>query len=396
MWVGMISATGAVTGLACAAFLLGLEWAAETRGRYPALILALPVVGLVMGWVYTRWGGAIAGGTDQVIAEANAPTQRIPLRMAPMVLLATLATHVFGGSAGREGTALQMGAALADQWSRWSTQAQRHRQWLLIAGMSAGFAALFGTPWTGAIFALEVLVVGGLMGRLCLAESMLALLAAWIGHGVVMALGIPHPHYAVAAVAPLTFSSAVTIAAAALCFGLFARLFVHVQTFLRKSAEKWVPRLPFRLALGGLFVLGLVAVFGTTRYLGLGIPLIHEGFADQSPYSDSFGKLILTAVTLGFGFKGGEVTPLFAMGATLGSALSGVMQMPTDVFAALGLVAVFAAAANTPIACTIMAMELFGPGIGWHAALACAIAYAVSGYPGIYRTQRLKTQKWLP
>ena len=399
-WVVALALIGALTGAACAGFLVALAWAQTTRTGWPWLILGLPVAGWIMGWYYQRYGAAIAGGTDQVITEAQAPQTRLPLRMAPMIVLATVATHLFGGSAGREGTAVQMGAALADQLGRWSRWAQRERRFLLMAGMSAGFGALFGTPWAGAIFAMEVLV----SGRLVIRAAVPCIATAWLGNAVVLALGVPHAHYAVAIIPNLDWAMLGWVLVTGLLFGLAARAFVVTQENIRHLAVRFLPQLKWRALVGGLIVLSVVAVIGVTcgtmagatRYLGLGIPLIHEAQESVLPLPDCLLKMLLTAITLAFGFKGGEVTPLFVIGATLGSALSLWIPLPVDLLAALGLVAVFAAAANVPLACTVMAGELFGPEIFVYAALVCAVAYTVSGHPGIYRTQKLGTRKWLP
>jgi len=383
IWAGLIVAIGVLAGVACALFLVCLDAVTATREAHPWLIAGLPLAGFLMGWLFLRFGQPIAGGTDQVIREAQTPRERLPLRMAPMILLGTLITHAFGGSAGREGTAVQMGAALADQLTRWSAVARRQRHLILMAGMSGGFAALFGTPFAAGIFAVEVLALGALRWS----ALPLCLLTAWVGHAVVVVLGVPHVHYAIAAVPAVDGLGLGATAVAAVAFGLMARALVITQREAGRLAQRRLPWLPLRVAVGGLLIAVIALALGSTRHLGLGIPLIYEAFASSLPFSDSVLKLLLTAITLGFGFKGGEVTPLFVIGACLGSALAWWLPLPVDVLAAVGFVAVFAAAAKTPLACIIMAMELFGPAIGWHAALACAVAYAVSGRDGIYRAQ---------
>lgn len=376
-------AIGIVAGLSCALFLVALDVVTATREANLWLVACLPLAGFVLGWVWLRYGQPIAGGMDQVLSEAQAPQQRLPLRMAPMILLGTLFTHLVGGSAGREGTAVQMGAALADQLTRWSVWARQNRSHIILAGMSGGFAALFGTPWAAGVFAIEVLARGGWRWS-ALPGCMIT---AWIGHGVVVALGVPHVEYAIAAVPTMNGTGLIAIVVAAVAFGLMARALVLTQHTVATLAQQRLPWLPLRVAVGGAIVAVIALALGSTRHLGLGIPLIDEAFAAPLPFSDSVLKLLLTAITLGFGFKGGEVTPLFAMGAALGSALAIGLPIPVDLLAALGFIAVFAAAAKTPVACIIMAMELFGPAIGWHAALACAVAATVSGAHGIYRAR---------
>lgn len=383
-WLVLLVAIGLAAGLSCALFLAALDWVTATREARGWLVALLPGAGFVLGWCWLRYGQPIAGGMDQVLGEAQEPRQRLPLRMAPMILVGTLLTHLCGGSAGREGTAVQMGAALADQATRGSVWARRHRRRILLAGMSGGFAALFGTPWAAGVFAIEVLSWGG---RHWLALPV-CLITAWIGHGVVVALGVPHTEYHIAVPAAMDGISLLSTAIAAVLFGLMARAFVIAQHAAATLARQRLPWLPLRVAVGGAIIAVIALALGSTRHLGLGIPLIHEAFMAPLPFSDSALKLLLTAITVGFGFKGGEVTPLFAIGATLGSALAIWLPVPVDLLAAIGFSAVFAAAAKTPLACIIMAMELFGPAIGWHAALACAVASAVSGSHRIYQAQQ--------
>lgn len=382
-WLVLLAAIGLAAGLSCALFLVALDWVTATREAHGWLVALLPLAGFALGWAWLRFGPPIAGGMDQVLNEAQTPQQRLPLRMAPMILLGTLVTHLFGGSAGREGTAVQMGAALADQVTRWSAWARPYRSHIILAGMSGGFAALFGTPWAAGVFAIEVLA----SGRRRWSVLPICLSTAWIGHGVVVALGVPHTEYAIAAVPTMDGTGLIAIVIAAVAFGLMARALVITQLAAATVAKQRLPWLPLRVAVGGAIIAVIALALGSTRHLGLGIPLIHEAFTTSLPLSDSVLKLLLTAITLGFGFKGGEVTPLFAIGATLGSALAIWLPVPVECLAAVGFITVFAAAAKTPIACIIMALELFGFGIGWHAALACAVAYAVSGHHGIYRAQ---------
>jgi H+/Cl- antiporter ClcA len=316
----------------------------------------------------------------------------IPLRMTPLVLVGTFLTHLFGGSAGREGTAIQTGASLADQLSKPLRLAPHQRRILLMAGMSAGFGSVFGTPLSGAIFGIEVLA----LGRLSYDAIVPCILSAFIGDLVVHAWGVHHTHYAVTEVPAMTLGGIACSMLAGAAFGLaamaFARLTHGIGHFLRSR----ILYAPLRPVAGGLLVTLTVFAIGTAhtaKYLGLGIPTILASFDHKLPVYDWAVKTLFTAVTLGSGFKGGEVTPLFYIGSTLGNALSHILPLPSSLLAGMGFVAVFAGAANTPIASTLMAVELFGAEAGAYAAIACVFSYLFSGHAGIYSAQRIGVRK---
>jgi H+/Cl- antiporter ClcA len=385
-WIGLGSLVGVAGGLASAAFLAWLDRATALRTAHPALVYALPVAGLLLGFAYERWGAPIRGGSNLVLESVHDGSPRIPLRLAPMALVGTVLTHLFGGSAGREGTAVQMGASLADEVAHRFRVAPDVRRQLLAAGIAGGFGSVFGTPVAGAVFGLEVVLVG----RLEYDALLPALVAAVVGDLVTRGVGIEHTSYPVPAALPLTpvlllkwLVFAVAIAAAAFAF-------IELTHRLKDLLERHLPRLPLRMMAGGFAILGLWWLAGTHRYLGLGIPTILESFTDPGPPASAFAaKLLFTAVTLSAGFLGGEVTPLFFVGATLGNTLGHLLGLPPDLAAAVGLAAVFGAAANTPLALTIMAVELLGASVLPHVAIVTVLAFLLSGHRGIYPSQRI-------
>lgn len=393
LWLLAVLLMAVLAGSASALLLFALEWATATRTSHRWLVWLLPVAGFGAGWIYLHYGKSVEGGNNQLIAEINQamrPTQPqqamqpIPLRMAPLVLGGTVVSHLFGASVGREGTALQMGGALAEQVARLFRLTPQRRAMLLTAGISAGFASVFGTPLAGAVFALEVLAIGRLRH-----ESLLAcLIAAVCADQVGLLWGAQHTHYAVAALPAISVRGLLMVAVAGLLFGLTARLFSYATGVLSGVMQQRVKYAPLRPFLGGCIVALAAMLLGDERYLGLGIPTIVDAFAHPLAWYDFAVKLAYTALSLGSGFKGGEVTPLFYIGATLGNALAPLLQMPLPLMAGIGFVAVFAGAANTPLASTLMAMEMFGADIGVYAALACVVAYLVSGTSGIYHAQR--------
>ena len=385
-WTLLASFVAMLAGTASAAFLWALDWAGTTRDAHLQMIWALPLVGFFVGWVYHQLGRDVEAGNNLLIDEIHDPQKIVPLRMAPLILFSTIASHVFGASVGREGTAVQMGGSLADQLSHIFKFNKDERRLVLMAGMSAGFAAVFGTPLAGAVFALEVLAVG----RLRYDALWPCALAALVADQVCLWWGIEHTAYAVGNIphASVWLITAVAIVGAA-C-GVTGQMFAKSTHVLSAWMKNQVSYAPLRPLLGGIVVVLLIEYLDFARYMGLGIPVIQEAFIHPLAWTGAAGKFVLTVLSLGAGFKGGEVTPLFFIGATLGNTLAGCLDVPFALMAAVGFVAVFAGAANTPLACTLMAIELFGSQIGIYALIGCVLSYSFSGRSGIYRAQ-LKT-----
>lgn len=393
-WLFIASLVAILAGSASALFLHALDWATASREAAPWLIWQLPLGGFLVGLMYLHFGKSVEGGNNLLIDEIHDPKKLIPLRMVPLVFIGTVVSHLFGASVGREGTAVQMGGALADRLGLTLRLHGDDRRILLMAGISAGFASVFGTPLAGALFGLEVLIVG----RMRYDAILPCFVAAIAADQITSAWGIHHTRYPLTEMVSVSLSSVLAVIVAGIFFGLAARVFAGATHGFGTLMKKRVSYAPFRPLIGGIVIAVVVALSGSQRYIGLGIPVMVEAFQQPVHPLDFLAKMGFTIFSLGTGFKGGEVTPLFYIGATLGNALAPLLHLPFPVLTAVGFVAVFAGAANTPIASTVMAIELFGPQIGPFAALGCIVAYLFSGHAGIYRSQRIgitKNPGWL-
>lgn len=389
----------ALVGSLSAFFLWSLDEVTRMRFANDWLIWLLPAGGFAVAWMYAKMGGRAAEGSNLLIDEIHQPAAGVPRRLAPLILLGTLMTHLVGGSAGREGTAVQMGGGIAAMVARWGRLPAHRVRVLLMAGVAAGFGSVFGTPLAGAVFAVEVLVVG----RVAYTALVPCFFSALIAHWVCLGWGAHHGVYPVEQVLhPLPdLELMAKVVVAAVAFGLTAAAFAFSSHKLAEVWKKWVPSPEFRAAMGGGVLVGMVFLVGTRDYLGLGVLAQHADslhvagmFRDtEVPAQAWMWKFAFTVITLAAGFKGGEVTPLFFIGAALGNSLALAMGAPIDLFAALGFVAVFAAATKTPLACTIMGMEIFGAGLGIPLAAACFTACAISGERSIYTSQR-RVRAW--
>ena len=388
-WITLGSVSGVLAGVSSAVFLKALDWATRTRLEHGWLLWLLPVAGFVMGYAYWKLAGRAAEGNALIIDEIHDPQAWVPRRMAPLILFATIGTHLFGGSAGREGTAIQMSGSLTDWFSRVAELGPGDRRILLIAAISGGFGATFGVPVAGAVFGLEVQSIG----RMRYEAIVPALAASIVGDLVARGLGIHHATVEVLGVpsGPVFLAK---VAVAGLAFGLAGALFIETTHAIKKLVEALLVWPPLRPVLGGVVIIGLVLVVGNRDYLGLSAPIAAEALIGIEMGLGVFAlKLLFTAVTLGTGYQGGEVTPLFVMGAALGATLGHWLGVPTSVLAAVGFVAVFAGASNTPLACTVMGIELFGPAVAVPMAIGCVVSYVFSSHRSIYGSQRIEIAK---
>jgi H+/Cl- antiporter ClcA len=388
-WTILALFIGIFSGLASGLFLFSLEFVTNFRENNKWIIWLLPFGGLLIGYSYHIYGKEVVKGNNLILEEYTKPEKKIPFKMAPLVFFGTIITHLFGGSAGREGTAIQIGASIADQFTSLFRLDETERKIILICGISAGFASVFGTPLAGAIFAIELLF----FSKISLKSLFPSFLVAYIAYFTVEFLPVQHTHYTIPYVPSLSAETLFYAFLVGIPFGLSAMLFSKSTHWWTKLFSKYIIYPPLRPFLGGLVLAFPVFWMGTTKYIGLGIPTILTSFETEQLFYVFLLKILFTGFTLGAGFKGGEVTPLFFIGASLGSFLSMYIPLPTALLAGIGFVAVFSGATHTPIACTVMGMELFGIESGLFIGVACLVSYFFSGMNGIYMAQFIEGPK---
>jgi len=377
---------GTIGGLGSWALFEALDHATSTRLDHDWLVWLLPLAAGILGVAYWKFGGTANRGTSVVIANANddgsAPVERVPARMAPMIFGATYVAQLTGASVGREGAALQISGSLTSLLARPLRLNDADRRSLMTAALAGAFGGAFGVPLAGAIFGVEV----QRQGRLRYEGVLPALAASITADFVVEALGRSTPMGSLDVA--LDWSMATRLAVLGIVAGLAARLFVMSLRTVRTLAERFVSPTPLRPVVGGLATLALMLLLGRD-YLGLSLPLVDHALAgDLADWWDPLLKILFTTVALGCGIPGGEVTPLFVVGATLGSVMSAPLGLPPSITAAVCLGAVFGAASNTPLACSVLVVELFGAQTAVPAAIVGFVAWFVSPRDGIYSGQR--------
>lgn len=388
-WVFISSIVGILTGIAGTLFLKSLELATDLRLSNPWLLFLLPAGGAFVSFLYSNYGENSSRGNNLIIDKINENEDNIPLRMAPLVFLGTFITHLFGGSVGREGTGVQIGASISEGVGRLFKLDKLDTKIILMCGISSGFASVFGTPLAGTIFGLEVAALGAMN----YSGLIPCFTAAFVGNWVTELLGIHHAHYKVLDIPDLAPNIVLKVIIASIIFGLISKLFSELIHKLKEIFSSAFENTSLKSAVGGIIIILLTYIFRTRDYLGLSIPLINDSFTGQVSFFAFLNKLIFTTLTLGSGFQGGEVTPLFVIGSTLGNALSNFLNISPSFLACLGLIGVFCGATNSPISSFILGIEMFGSQGSQYMFMACAVSYLFSGHSGIYIAQKITTSK---
>ena len=386
-WLAVAALTGVLCGLIGSAFALSVGYVTRLRSANGWLIYLLPLAGVAVASVYRalRTEGM---GTDDII-DAVHLGKPLSAKLLPSIFIGTVLTHLCGGSAGREGAALQMGGTIGYWSSRALRLDDRDTRTGTLCGMAAFFSALFGTPLAATMFAIMAISVGELYH----AAFIPCFTASLVAYGLSMWLGVAPVRFT--AVIPTLTSSGLLRAAAlaALCAWVSA-LFCALLHSSARHMKKHIPNPWLRAAVGGAIVVALTLICGTTDYNGAGMDVITAAIEQGRVKPEAFAlKMLFTAVTLAAGFKGGEVVPCFFVGATFGCAVAPLLGLPASFGAALGLVSVFCGATNCPIASTFLSIELFGGSGVLYFALACGVSYMLSGYGGLYSSQTILYSK---
>jgi len=388
-WFFLASVVGLLVGASTTVFLHFLEWGIGTAAEYRYSLLLLPAAFLASVMFVKIAPEAAGHGTEKVIEAVHVRSGKINPFVVPVKLLATVVTISVGGSAGKEGPCAQIGAGLSSLFSDLFRFNDQDRRRLVICGISAGFATVFGTPIAGAIFGVEVLFMGSLRYRVLFPSFV----AGIVGYQVSAALGITYFDAPLAAVPAFSGVFFVQVCLGGIFFGFMAFLLIetlrYFESLRHRGGLSWISW----AVLGGVSLIAISLVFGR-EYLGLGLETLEYALqGGDVPSLAAFLKMLTTSITLAFGGSGGVVTPVFFVGATSGSLFGEIMGLDRGLFSAIGMVSLLAGAANTPISASIMAVELFGPAIGPYASLACIIAFLMAGHRSVYPSQVLAVTK---
>ena len=380
--------TGIILGFVGTAFYYGMQFVTNTRLQHPWLIFLLPAAGAAIIGLYHLLHDEKDTGTNLVLSAIHS-NENIPLRMAPLIFIATLLTHLFGGSSGREGAALLLGGSLSGQIGRRLQLEARDCRLMTMCGMAGAFSAVFGTPLAATVFTLEVVDVGSMQYAALLPCLISALIGVWISSG----MGLAPTAFAVADYAAPTPGNLIRVLLLGLLLAALSIAFCEVIHAAPKLYKKLFPNAYLRVVVGGVLIVALTTLLGTTDYNGAGANVIAAAIAGQAvPYAFLL-KMLFTSITLGAGFKGGEIVPIFFTGATFGCAVAPLLGLAPGLGAALGMVALFCGCTNSPLASICLAIEVFGGQNIELFALACAVSYMMSSYFSLYREQHFLHSK---
>ncbi|TCK93186.1 H+/Cl- antiporter ClcA [Natranaerovirga hydrolytica] len=384
-WVLWGSIIGIVVGSTSTLLINLNDYLTEVRQNNPYLIFFLPLGGIIIGYLYMYHGKGSRKGNDMVLEHIHHGQGKIPLIMGPMVFVCTFITHLLGGSTGREGAAIQMGASISESVNRLFKVNKIDRKILILSGISGGFGSAFGAPLAGTIFGMEAVMIGKTRYEALIP----CFVSSFVSHYVAEAWGIQHDTFTIQTVPQINGINVLKVIGLSIIFGLISIAYSQSRHEIKSLSDKYLKNLMFRAFVGGIVLIALTYLIGSRDYLGRGLPMVNQAFEGQVPYFAFLAKIVFTAITMGTGFRGGEVIPLFFIGATLGNTLSFLVNLPTSFLAALGMISVFAGAANTPITAFLLSVEMFHGEAVTFFFMACMISFIFSGHHGIYAAQKI-------
>lgn len=387
-WSALALVIGSVAGAAGTIFSMGVSWATGFRLSHPSMLFFLPVSGLLIVWLYHSFHEERNRGTNMVI-DAISSNERVTPATGPLIFFSTILTHLGGGSSGREGAALQLGGSIGNSFGEWFKLDERDKKIAIMCGMSAVFSALFGTPVAAAIFSLEVVSIGVLY----YAALVPCVFSSFLAVGIARAAGLEGEHFPVEMIPALDLKAMGLLVLLGILCAAVSILFCVLLHTAEHAYRKYFPDARVRILAGSFLFIALTLLSGTRDYCGSSMGLIESSIEGSVRYEAFLMKMLFTAVALGAGFKGGEIVPTLCVGAALGCAFGEITGFAPSLCAACGMAALFAGVTNCPITSLVIALELFGYEGMEYFSIIIAVAFALSGYYGLYASQKFVYSK---
>lgn len=387
-WSALALVIGSVAGAAGTIFSMGVSWATGFRLSHPSMLFFLPVSGLLIVWMYHSFHEEGNRGTNMVI-DAISSNERVTPATGPLIFFSTILTHLGGGSSGREGAALQLGGSIGNSFGEWFKLDERDKKIAIMCGMSAVFSALFGTPVAAAIFSLEVVSIGVLY----YAALVPCVFSSFLAVGIARAAGLEGEHFPVEMIPALDLKAMGLLVLLGILCAAVSILFCVLLHTAEHAYRKYFPDARVRILAGSFLFIALTLLSGTRDYCGSSMGLIESSIEGSVRYEAFLMKMLFTAVALGAGFKGGEIVPTLCVGAALGCAFGEITGFAPSLCAACGMAALFAGVTNCPITSLVIALELFGYEGMEYFSIIIAVAFALSGYYGLYASQKFVYSK---
>ena len=387
-WSALALVIGSVAGAAGTIFSMGVSWATGFRLSHPSMLFFLPVSGLLIVWMYHSFHEEGNRGTNMVI-DAISSNERVTPATGSLIFFSTILTHLGGGSSGREGAALQLGGSIGNSFGEWFKLDERDKKIAIMCGMSAVFSALFGTPVAAAIFSLEVVSVGVLY----YAALVPCVFSSFLAVGIARAAGLEGEHFPVEMIPVLDLKAVGLLVLLGILCAAVSILFCVLLHTAEHAYRKYFPDARVRILAGSFLFIALTLLSGTRDYCGSSMGLIESSIEGSARYEAFLMKMLFTAVALGAGFKGGEIVPTLCVGAALGCAFGEITGFAPSLCAACGMAALFAGVTNCPITSLVIALELFGYEGMEYFSIIIAVAFALSGYYGLYASQKFVYSK---
>lgn len=377
-----------IMGIISAIFLRSLEFVTTLREGFPYIIFLIPIIGVLTAYTYSKYGNGSNRGNNLIIESVHKEI-KVPFIMVFLTFIFTVLTHLSGGSAGREGTAVQIGGALTNKLANIFKMKHKEKRILIMSGISAAFGSVFGTPLAGTFFGMEVCFIG----KLSYEAMIYCFIGSYTANFVTESLGISHTSHLIKSIPSISLHTLLVLIISSILFGVFGRMFAKGIHFVKGFYSKNIKNNIYRAIISSIVVLLVIVLFKLYKFEGLSTWLIDIGFSGNATLLDPIKKLILTILTLGAGFQGGEVTPLFDIGASLGGAIGNLTNIEPSLLAAIGMICVFGSATNTPLTTIMLGINLFGSEAVPYYIIGSFISYYVIGHNGIYGAQVITTPK---